>query len=156
LTGLKNLFQFQIILIACLSASSCKKEGCRDEIANNFNPEANVEDYSCTYEAEKMAGTFQVEGYKIAYQTTDTTHYTYTLEVSYLEKNKALITNLGGMNQSIEIELYDYNSRIEFHISNSDSLGIWSGFGTYYDSNSFGISYIEGIEQNKHIDLATR
>lgn len=103
-----------------------------------------------------MVGTFQVEGYKIAYQTTDTIHYTYSLEVSYLEKNNALITNLGGMNQSIEIELYDYNSRIEFHTNNTDSLIIWSGFGTYYDSNSFGISYIEGVEKNKHIDLASR
>lgn len=153
---MKILFFPFLILIACFSASSCKNEGCRDDIANNFNPEANVEDYSCTYEAEKMVGTFQVEGYKIAYQTTDTIHYTYSLEVSYLEKNNALITNLGGMNQSIEIELYDYNSRIEFHTNNTDSLIIWSGFGTYYDSNSFGISYIEGVEKNKHIDLASR
>lgn len=145
-----------ILFFGLLLNASCKKEGCMDDEALNIDYEANVDDFSCKYEIEKMAGTFQVEGYKIPYLSTDTIHYSYALEVSYLQKNKALLTNLGGMNQSIEIVMYDHNSRLEMHTNNNDSIGIRSGLGNYYDSNFFGLSYIEGVEQTKHIDIATR
>lgn len=153
---MKNLFISFLTLIACLSASSCKNEGCRDDIANNFNPEANVEDFSCTYEAENMVGTFQVEGYKIAYQTTDTIHYTYNLSISYIQKNNVVLKNLGGMDQTIGASLYDNNDRIQLTKTNKDSLGTWAGQGTYYNSNSFGLVYTEGLNPTKHVDIATR
>lgn len=151
-----NYLSKAILLLLLGIFSACKEEGCMDSEANNVDYEANVEDGSCNYEIEKMAGEFQVDGYKIPAQTSDTTHYTYTLTISSIEKKRALLSNLGDMNQTIEAELYDHNSRITLISSNKGSLGIWSGNGTYYNSNSFGILYTEGLQPTKHVEKATR
>ena len=37
-------------LISAVSFSSCKKKGCMDANANNFNAEAEKDDGSCTYD----------------------------------------------------------------------------------------------------------
>ena len=152
---MKNLLNATLFVLLCLFGA-CKKEGCMDSAANNVNDEANVDNGYCTYEIAKLAGEFQVEGYKIPYQTTDTTHYTYTLKITYKNGKKALLTNLGGTNQSIEAELYSNNSQITLISSKKDSLGTWSGYGTYYNSNSFGIAYTEGLQPTKHVEKATR
>lgn len=39
-----------------LSISSCKKEGCTDEAATNFDDKAKENDGSCTYEQESVTG----------------------------------------------------------------------------------------------------
>ncbi|MGB0511453.1 MAG: hypothetical protein ACPGGB_11080, partial [Flavobacteriales bacterium] len=38
-----------ILAAACLLLASCKKEGCTDASAYNFNPEAELEDGTCQY-----------------------------------------------------------------------------------------------------------
>lgn len=46
---LLNRFVFLILTLSSL-LFSCKKEGCTDKDANNFNEEANKDDGSCTYD----------------------------------------------------------------------------------------------------------
>lgn len=43
--------KFKLILIfLILSATGCKKEGCTDSLANNFNEKAKIDDGSCNYD----------------------------------------------------------------------------------------------------------
>ncbi len=55
-----------LIILACLSISllSCKKEGCIDETATNYNSEANKDNGTCTY-SDAESATAQVWTYQV-------------------------------------------------------------------------------------------
>lgn len=42
-------FTYLLFIASFLAISSCKKEGCTDELANNTSSEATKDDGSCTY-----------------------------------------------------------------------------------------------------------
>lgn len=48
-------FLFCIVLFA-----NCKKEGCIDETALNYDPKAKVNDFSCVYAGDPYIGTYEV------------------------------------------------------------------------------------------------
>ena len=47
----KQIFLLGLTALTLTSLNSCKKEGCIDAIADNFNADADKEDGSCTYSA---------------------------------------------------------------------------------------------------------
>jgi hypothetical protein len=51
-----------ILLVVSLTVSmtSCKKKGCVDAYAENFDAEAGKDDGSCTYLSNKLLGTYSV------------------------------------------------------------------------------------------------
>ncbi len=57
-------FNTYLFLLLCaglmLFSSSCQQdvEGCMDSTAENFNPDANVDDGNCVYARDKFIGTF--------------------------------------------------------------------------------------------------
>lgn len=58
---MKNIFQplfIAFVAIAALSLTGCRKEGCTDENASNFNPDAKKDDGSCLYEGSTVALKF--------------------------------------------------------------------------------------------------
>ena len=50
------------LLLSCLTLTfvSCKKKGCIDEFAENYDTEAEKDDGSCTYLSDKLLGTYTV------------------------------------------------------------------------------------------------
>ena len=47
----KQIFLLGLTALTLTSLNSCKKEGCIDAIADNFNADADKDDGSCTYSA---------------------------------------------------------------------------------------------------------
>ena len=43
-----------------ISLASCKKKGCTDVYAENYDTEAEKDDESCTYLSDKLLGTYSV------------------------------------------------------------------------------------------------
>ena len=48
------------LLFVSLLLLSCKKEGCTNELATNYDSKAKEEDCSCTFLVDEMEGTFNV------------------------------------------------------------------------------------------------
>jgi hypothetical protein len=53
-----------IKIISCIGClvlfSNCKKEGCIDESALNYDPKAKVTDFSCIYAGDPYIGTYEI------------------------------------------------------------------------------------------------
>src|SRR5690606_32283267 len=83
------------ILMIGLLAISCKKEGCIDKEAENYNSEAKKDDGSCIYPSEKFVGTYFVNEKCIGLGTD-----TYSLTITATGNNTVTIQSLlGGANQ---------------------------------------------------------
>ncbi len=84
------------LFICTVFLTNCKKEGCTDETALNYNPKANVNDFSCTYAGEPYIGTYGV---------TDTLQITMLTEISKIYQKVSIV----GTN-SDTLYLMDYRN----------------------------------------------
>jgi hypothetical protein len=46
--------------VIILSTTACKKKGCMDTLAENYDTEAQKDDESCTYLSDKMLGSYAI------------------------------------------------------------------------------------------------
>ncbi|MES2836405.1 MAG: T9SS C-terminal target domain-containing protein [Bacteroidota bacterium] len=58
----KTLFTLSLAAVAALSFQSCKKEGCTDATANNYNAEAKKDDGTCLYGSDENKDLITIEG----------------------------------------------------------------------------------------------
>eukprot|EP00389_Voromonas_pontica_P001688 GDKH01002527.1.p1 GENE.GDKH01002527.1~~GDKH01002527.1.p1 ORF type:complete len:154 (-),score=2.32 GDKH01002527.1:25-486(-) len=79
------------LLLAITPLQSCKKKGCTDNLAENYESKAKKDDGSCTYAATKFFGT-----YTSTKSCTYEPNSTFTMTISEgPEKNQVLISNFG-------------------------------------------------------------
>ncbi|MFT5819930.1 MAG: hypothetical protein ACI8ZM_001155 [Crocinitomix sp.] len=91
-------FIFCMILL-----TNCKKEGCIDEMALNYDPKAKVTDFSCIYAGDPYIGTYEI---------TDSLYLPTLTEISTIYQK----VNLIGTN-SDTLYLTDYrNTNYELFI----------------------------------------
>lgn len=57
---MRYLFHLTVLLLVAFCLGACKQEGCINEHALNYDPDANEDDCSCTSYADEMEGTFKV------------------------------------------------------------------------------------------------
>ncbi len=95
-------------LILGLGIVACKKKGCTDALAENYNVEAKKEDGSCTYQRDKFIGTYQISS-KCAYD--DDTTYSITITEGPTV-NDIIIQNFA--NESVNMKAKIVNNQIEF------------------------------------------
>lgn len=94
----KSLF---LIALTLLSLAGCKKEGCTDPLSTNFDPEAKVDDGSCTYTASTL--TLQVThkvgnapfAFNTPYQDADGRSYQFRTARFHVSSPR-LLSSAGG------------------------------------------------------------
>ncbi len=84
------------LFICTVFLTNCKKEGCTDEAALNYDPKAKVNDFSCTYAGDPYIGTYGV---------TDTLQVTMITEISKIYQKVSIV----GTN-SDTLYLMDYRN----------------------------------------------
>lgn len=65
LNSAKSLRLFGLVILAgtmTLTQTGCKKEGCTDSIATNYDEKADDDDGTCTYERDALIGSYTVSG----------------------------------------------------------------------------------------------
>lgn len=63
--------RYLIIILVVLLTSSCKKEGCTDDLATNFDTKAKKDDGSCEFEGKVMFWTDCADCCQIAVKVDD-------------------------------------------------------------------------------------
>lgn len=93
---------------------SCKKKGCTDSYAENYNTEAEKDDESCTFLSDKLIGTYTVN--QECYYGGQTS-YTMTVVAG---NNKGEII-LQGLNDDVDVKATISGTNFTF---NEDKAGI--------------------------------
>ncbi|MCE3294626.1 MAG: hypothetical protein K0R65_340 [Crocinitomicaceae bacterium] len=121
-----------LLFILALSFSSCKKEGCIDNLAENFDNDAKDDDGSCTYARTKFMGTYSVTQSCVIGGNDD-----FAMTVTDgPNKNEVMINNFGGMDINIRAQVSGGN--ISFK---EEQTGVvYEGTG-YITGNTLTINY---------------
>lgn len=82
-----------ILVVGTITLSSCKKKGCTDPLANNYNEKAKKDDGSCTFDPEEPSTEERVSG-------TITANTTWTANMTYILDGKVAVD--GGATLTIE------------------------------------------------------
>lgn len=123
-----------IFLLGLLIFTSCKKEGCIDESATNYNEEANIDDGSCFYPNEANAIVFF--GGNVSYllnEFGDTTLHFYVDDIYQTSiTSDDFVTGYPDCGQANTMSVYKNLGTLqtltsEFKIYNQDSILIWQG-----------------------------
>lgn len=138
------LFLFLLSLVA-ISTTGCKKEGCTDPAANNFDVDAKDDDGSCTYDAATQSLKLMMHGKwgssDFALDETITTDDGRSLKFSkasiYLS-NFALESDHGG-------------TPVEF----TDDYFLFQGAMTTFDLGEVDAEHFHGISFGVGIDSVT-
>lgn len=131
-------------MLAAVS-TSCKKEGCTDVDATNYNAKAKKDDGSCTYEEDTSHVGYHV---MLAFG-----HNYDGVEVTASSFNQLNFTNQLGTNHSIT-HLEYLISNIRFYKANGDSVSI-SDYNLFdlSNNNSLVMALSEHVEEGSYTGI---
>jgi hypothetical protein len=128
---MKNSGIFFLTLLFAITISSCKKKGCTDSLAENYNTEAEKDDESCTYLSDKLLGNYSVSQECYYGGTT-----TYTMSVVAGSTKGEII--LQGLNNEVDVKGTISGTTFTF---NEDKAGItYEGSGYLVGTNGMTIN----------------
>ena len=78
----KTTLKFIGLFYCTLLLVSCKKEGCTDETALNYDEKANLNDFSCSYAGDPFIG---------AYEITDTLYMPMLSEIAAVYQKVTIV-----------------------------------------------------------------
>ena len=122
------------LLIGVLLAVSCKKKGCTDPAAENYDASAEKDDNSCTY-APTYASSF---------------NFNHTIDGSSFQFDTIQYAHPGGYDYSVQTLKY-FISDIVLHKTNGDS--IWIDMEHYIDaatSSTQSYQFNQSIENTSY------
>ena len=127
---MKSIF---VLLLSVLAFSGCKKKtGCAQFGAENYDPDAVINDDSCIEVRDKFLGTFAVSSDCIAddyIRTISSTSDNYIVVINNLADTLGSVEAwVSGLNITIEPQTVHGNITIE-------------GAGVYVEENAISISY---------------
>ncbi len=89
---------FSLLFCSLFLWTGCAEEGCTNPIAENYNPDAAEDDFSCILPRDKFLGTYNVtencDG--------DTEMYTFFITASTSDETVVEITNFHGIGAVVQ------------------------------------------------------
>ena len=142
-----------ILLALTVSISSCKKEGCTDLDALNFDIEANSDDGSCTFQSQSFVGTYNVTGYAVDQTFGDTTIQAYQFIVTHTGGTGISISNLG--NTSLNFNATIKNSQLNIPLQIKNVVESYSGSGVI-SGTTINLQYNEVFDEIFYNEVAVK
>ena len=142
-----------LLVAVTLFASSCKKEGCTDLDALNFDIEANSDDGSCTYQAQSFVGTYNVTGYAVDQTFGDTTIQAYQFIITHTGGTGISISNLG--NTSLNFDATIKNSQLNIPLQIKNVVESFSGSGVI-SGTTINLQYNEVFDEIFYNEVAVK
>ena len=124
---MKKLLPYLLIFSLTITFNSCKKEGCTDSQATNYDADATKDDESCMYD---ITGIWNVTGLQVngTESISDFDLYRITLNPNGTYLSEAEYTS--G-------EYADVEGSWEITGSNSSSITLQNSYLNYYDGNGW-------------------
>lgn len=145
---------FSLIILAWgILLSSCKKEGCTNVDALNYDNEANADDGSCKFEAENFVGTYNVTGYAVDQTFGDTTAQSYQLIINHTDATSISISNLG--NTSLTFTATIKNGQLNIPIQIKNVVESYSGNGVI-SGTTINLQYTEVFDEIFYNEVAVK
>ncbi len=124
--------RFICLILIALFLQSCQNEGCTDFGAENYDPEATVNDGSCILVRDKFLGLFQV--------SSDCSSDPYFRTISATQNEYiVVITNLADTLGDVEARVFGENITID--VQNIQPFITIEGAGVYVEDDAISISY---------------
>jgi hypothetical protein len=142
-----------LLVAVTLFASSCKKEGCTDLDALNFDIEANTDDGSCTYQSQNFVGTYNVTGYAVDQTFGDTTIQAYQFIITHAGGTGISISNLG--NTSLNFNATIKNNQLNIPIQLKNVVESYSGSGVI-SGTTINLQYNEIFDEIFYNEVAVK
>ena len=149
---MKRLLSY-VFVAAVFTLSSCKKEGCTDLDATNFELDANSDDGSCTYQAQSFVGTYNVTGIKVDQTFGDTTLQNYQLIITHSGQTTISISNLGNTSNVIAATIK--NSQLSIPLQDKNVVESWSGSGVL-SGTTINLQYTESFHDYFFNEVAVK
>lgn len=94
----KSILPPLMIIFGCLTFNSCTKEevyGCTNPESENFNPDATVDDGSCTYIRDRFLGTYKSTGNQFCDEELFVGTLTIVEDAENTQKVKMILNTFG-------------------------------------------------------------
>ncbi len=139
---------FLLVLITSLTVVSCKKPGCRDTRATNFNAEANTEDGTCTYTSKitfwclpEASATLKNAGHEmLRFEITGVIVDSVVTENFFAPTGEC---NAPGV-KTIEQDLGNYDKRYyKYRVKGNEFVTLYEGFIDLKANECYGIQLVE-------------
>lgn len=126
-----------------IGLSSCQKKGCIDSDAINYDLEARVDDGSCIFQAENVAGTYQVSGYRVD-AFGDTLQQNYTMIINHTNGINITLSNLGNTGEAVSGTVK--NNQLAISPQALNLVEFWQGSGVV-SGQTISMQYTEEFNE---------
>ena len=142
-----------LCILGILSLSACKKEGCTNMDAINYDKEADNDDGSCNFQAANFVGTYNVTGTKVDLTFEDTTIQNYQFIISYVSETNVSISNLGNTSNVFTASIK--NNQLTLPSQDKNVVETWSGTGVISGS-TINLQYLESFHDDFYNEVAVK